>query len=72
MNAFLTMLTQLFTAMTKYFLAFEKSANATVHLATWAEESAGAFADEARIQRQARMNAMLRENKLTEKQLNAA
>lgn len=72
MNAFLTMLTQLFTAMTKYFLAFEKSANATVHLATWAEESAGAFADEARIQRQARMQTMLRENKITEKQLNAA
>ena len=66
------MLTQLFTAMTKYFLAFEKSANATVHLATWAEESAGAFADEARIQRQAKMNAMLKDQRVTEKQLAVA
>jgi CRISPR/Cas system CMR-associated protein Cmr5 small subunit len=63
------MFKQLFTAITVYFIAFEKLANATNHLSTWAEESAGSFADEARIQRQAKMNAMLKDQRVTEKQL---
>jgi hypothetical protein len=65
------MFKQLFAAITSYFIALEKTANAAVHLSTWAEESAGAFADEARIQRQAKMNLMLKQERVTEKQLAA-
>lgn len=64
-----TMFKQLFSAITAYFIALEKTANAAVHLSTWAEESAGAFADQARIERQAKMNLMLKEQRVTEKQL---
>jgi hypothetical protein len=63
------MFKQLFLAFTSFFVALEKTANATVHLSTWAEESAGAFADEARIQRQSKMNLMLKQERITEKQL---
>jgi hypothetical protein len=65
------MFKQFFLAFTAFFVALEKTANATVHLSTWAEESAGAFADEARIQRQAKMNLMLKQERVTEKQLAA-
>lgn len=64
------MLKQFFLAFTAFFIALEKTANATVYLSTWAEESAGAFADEARIQRQYKLNQMLKETKVTDKQLN--
>lgn len=67
-----TMFKQLFSAITAYFVALEKTANAAVHLSTWAEESAGAFADQARIERQAKMNLMLKEQRVTEKQLAVA
>jgi hypothetical protein len=63
------MFKQLFSAITVYFIAFEKLAKATEHLSTWAEESAGSFADEARVQRQAKMNLMLKQERVTEKQL---
>lgn len=63
------MFKQLFAAITSYFVALEKTANAAVHLSTWAEESAGAFADEARVQRQQKLNLMLKETRVTEKQL---
>lgn len=65
------MFKQLFSAITVYFVAFEKIANTANHLSTWAEESAGAFADQARIERQAKMNAMLKDQRVTEKQLTA-
>lgn len=52
------MFKQAFTALTVFFLATEKLAKAADHLSTWAEESAGAFADEARMQRQAKFLAM--------------
>lgn len=74
MNAFTSMFAmfkQFFNALTAFGFALEKGANATVHLGTWAEESAGAFADEARIQRQAKMNLMLKQERVTEKQLTA-
>ena len=44
-------LKQLFMACATLFGAIDKSAKALDHLATWAEESAGAFADEARENR---------------------
>lgn len=42
---------QLFVAITVFFSATEKVANAVNHLATWSEETAAQFADEARINR---------------------
>ena len=58
------MFNQFFTAITVFFTALEKLAKATNHLSTWAEESAGAFADEARVQRQAKLNALNAQAKL--------
>lgn len=52
------MFRQLFSSITVFFMALEKIAFASNHLASWAEESSGAFADEARIQRQAKLNAL--------------
>lgn len=52
------MFTQLFAAITMLFQSFEKLALASNHLSTWAEESAGAFADEARVLRAAKLNAL--------------
>lgn len=52
------MLAQLWAMFTVFFAAGEKLANATNHLATWAEESAGTFADEARINRTQRVIAL--------------
>lgn len=66
------MFKQMFTALTIFFVSLEKVAKASEHLSTWAEETAGAFADEARIQRQQKLNAMLKESKVTEKQLAVA
>lgn len=49
------MFKQLFTAITVFFTAAEKLASATNHLATWSDETAAAFADEARIQRKQKL-----------------
>lgn len=49
------MFKQLFAAITTYFIAFEKTAQAVNHLADWAEETSAAFADEARIERQKKL-----------------
>lgn len=45
------MFSQFFAAIASFFSAAEKLGSAANHLGTWADESAGAFADEARIQR---------------------
>lgn len=45
---------QLFAAITVLFSAAEKASSAINHLATWSDETAGNFADEARIQRTAK------------------
>lgn len=65
------MFKQLFNAFTVLFMAAEKGASAINHLATWSEETAASFADEARVQRQQKMNQMLKDTKVTEKQLAA-
>lgn len=49
------MFSALFTAIATFFAAFEKLGHATNHLATWAEESAGAFADQSRVERTAKL-----------------
>ena len=41
----------LFSALTTLFGAFNKGASAVDHLAEWANETAGAFSDEARQER---------------------
>ena len=41
----------LFSALTTLFGAFNKGASAIDHLAEWADETAGAFSDEARQER---------------------
>jgi hypothetical protein len=55
------MFTALFAALTQLFGAFEKTASAANHLATWADEAAGTFEDEARHKRQERIKEMLKE-----------
>lgn len=54
-----TMFKQLWAALTMFFLMLEtlsraagKGATALDHLGTWCEESAGSFADQARIDRE--------------------
>jgi hypothetical protein len=42
---------QFLSALTKLFSAAEKVASAADHLGTWCDESAGAFADQAREDR---------------------
>ena len=46
-----TSIRQMFLAITVLFQAAEKTAKAVDHLATWGEETAAAFADNARISR---------------------
>ena len=58
------MFTRLFAAISSFFAAAEKLGQATNHIATWAEESAGAFADEARVNRAAKLNALNAANQL--------
>ena len=45
------MFKQLFAMFTMFFSAGEKLGKTADNLATWAEESSGAFADQARIER---------------------
>lgn len=59
------MLKQFFRALEVLFTSMEKLASATNHLSTWAEESAGSFADEARVQRLAKLNALNKEHNTT-------
>ena len=49
---------QLFAMITVLFSAGEKTATAIQHLAIWGEETAGAFADQARIDRTANRLAL--------------
>lgn len=49
--AMIQMFKQLFAMFTVLFSAGEKTAKSLDNLATWAEESSGAFADQARLER---------------------
>lgn len=51
----ITMFKQFFAMFTVLFSAGEKTAKSLDNLATWAEESSGAFADQARIERQKKL-----------------
>lgn len=61
-----TAVAQLFKALTVLFSAMEHSANAINHLAITGEETAAQFSDEARIQRQHKMNLLLKETGVKE------
>ena len=63
------MFTQIFTTVSVLFAALEKFANAFNHLGTWGEETAGAFSDESRINRAAKMAAMRQKTGITEAQV---
>ena len=54
------MFRQMFLALQTLFSAAEKGAKALEHLASWAEESAATYADEARLDRQERIAAAKR------------
>ena len=63
------MFAQVFTTISVLFAALEKFANAFSHLGTWGEETAGAFSDESRINRAAKMAAMRQKTGITEAQV---
>ena len=63
------MFQRLFSALSVWFLALENLGSSAKNLSEWANESAASFSDEARIQRQAKLNQMLKDNKITAKQL---
>lgn len=64
------MFKQFFLMITSFFIAGDNLGKAAVHLSTWAEESAGSFADKARIERAIQMNDLNKLNKASVKQLN--
>lgn len=57
--------TALFAFFTQLFGAAERAASALNHLATWADESAGNFEDQARHNRQQQTKAMMIEAGIT-------
>ncbi len=63
------MFTQVFTTISVLFAGLEKFAKAFNHLGTWGEETAGAFSDESRINRRAKMNALRVKTGVTEDQV---
>lgn len=65
------MLTQFFNTITVLFSALEKFAKSLDHIGTSTEELALSYADEQRIKRQARINQLLIDTKVTTKQLKA-
>lgn len=67
----IAMLQQFFRMLETLFAAGEKGANAINHIAGWAEESAAAFEDEARIKRGQQATALTRANRNI-KQIKAA
>ena len=66
------MFTQLFNTFTVLFSAMEKFAKSLDHIGTSTEELALSYADEQRIKRMARMNELMAEAKVSEKQLKVA
>lgn len=59
-KAFNRFVTTLFTAMNSFALALN-------HIAAWTEESAGSFADEARVGRQAQLAQLNKDLKIVSK-----
>jgi hypothetical protein len=66
------MFTQFFNTITVLFSALEKFAKSLDHIGTSTEELALSYADEQRIKRQSRINQLMAESGITEKQLKVA
>lgn len=66
------MFTQFFNTITVLFSALEKFAKSLDHIGTSTEELALSYADEQRIKRQSRLNQLMAESRVTEKQLKVA
>jgi hypothetical protein len=60
-KAILETVTTLARACLPYARAFEKTGNALENCAEWAEESTGAFKDQARLERQAAIREQTKE-----------
>jgi len=58
------MFNQLFNALTTLFSAAEKAAKSLDNLASIGEEMSGAYADEQRVLRQAKLAQLAKDNKL--------
>lgn len=71
MSAISLAITQLFTAFTVLFTAFEKIAKTADNLASVAEESSGAYMDQARVQRAQKLAALNAESATQAAQLKA-
>jgi CBS domain containing-hemolysin-like protein len=71
MSALSASFVQLFTTFITIFSAINRFALGLDNIGKVVEESSAAYADEARIQRQAKLNLMLKQERITEKQLNA-
>lgn len=61
-----TMFAMIFAFFTKLFSMMEKFASAGDHLATWADEAAGQFADVSRHERSENLKAMMAAANITE------
>lgn len=58
MSAISLAITQMFTALSVLFAAFESICKTALNLATVAEESSGTYMDQARIERQAKLEQL--------------
>lgn len=57
-TAFSLMLQQLFAACTKLASAMEKGASALDHLGGWTNDTAASFADQARVEREQKLQVL--------------
>ena len=55
------MFTQLFATVSMFLTGIQKFASAFNHIGTWTDETAGAFSDEARINRMKDLNSLNKE-----------
>lgn len=63
---------QLMATFTMFFAAFERTGSGINNVATWFDESTGAFVDEARINRQKNLALLNGDLVATEKQVRLA
>lgn len=66
------MFNQFFAMLSTLFSAGEKGAKALDHLASWSEDTAASFKDEAAITRIAKRKALLAKSGVTEEEVNKA
>jgi hypothetical protein len=72
MSAISLAITQFFSALAVFFTAFEKIGKTADNLATIAEESSGAYMDEARITRQEKLAKLNHNLRITQQQTSSS